>query len=165
MTPMVCEKEQQVLGAVRSGRWDDESNSPLRLHAASCPACADVALVAQFLHQDIDRAGTQARLPEAGLVWWKAQLLARRAAAERATQPIALVERVACAWGLLSLLGVAVWRWPEIGVWVKRVSTRAMEPVVQPSAGGGDRRLAFVLFGLYSVCPMGGRMRPGWENA
>lgn len=110
-----CEKEQAVLEAVQAGRWDDE----LRRHAASCPVCADVTLVAHVLREahECDRAEVQ--LPDASRVWWKAQWLARRQAAERAAQPMALVERVAYSFGVLSLLAMAVWQWTRIQGWFR----------------------------------------------
>ncbi len=100
----------QVLEAVASGRWDPM----LRSHAAGCPVCADVALVAQYLRLENDAAGAEAALPDAGRIWWKAQFLARRAAAERAARPIAIVEKLAYACGALSVVGVAAWQGPRV---------------------------------------------------
>ncbi len=120
-----CEKEQDVLQGVRSGGWPGRGQGApedlLQRHAANCPVCADVALVAQFLQQEDEAAKAEASLPGAGLIWWKAQLLARRAAAERAIEPIAMVEKVACACGVLSLLGTGIWQWPQIHGWLKRL--------------------------------------------
>ena len=128
MNPSHCEKEQEVLEAVRSGgrpgRWEDA----LRVHVAHCQVCADVALVAKFLQQETELAGAEAKLPEAGLVWWKAQLLARRMAAERATQPIALAEKLALAWGILSLVGATIWQWPHLHDWLKRFGSYWTHP-------------------------------------
>lgn len=119
-----CEKEQEVLEAARAGKWatarGNAEDDPLRRHVAGCPVCADVVLVVQFLQQEDETAKAEALLPGAGLIWWKGQLLAKRAAAERAIEPIAIVEKVACACGILSLLGVGIWRWPQIYEWVKR---------------------------------------------
>lgn len=120
MNPSCCEKEQEILDAVRSGRWPDGGDDALRSHAADCPVCADVALAAQFLQREGESAKAEAALPHSGLIWWKAELLAKRAAAERATQPITIVQRVACACGGLSLLGIMNWQWPLILGWLKR---------------------------------------------
>ena len=44
--------------------------------------------------------------------------MAKRAAAERATEPITLVEQVAGACGLLSAIGILVWQWHTIRAWI-----------------------------------------------
>lgn len=92
------------------------------MHVAQCTVCAEVVLVAQFLQRDDERARVEAALPEAGLVWWKAQLLARRAAAERAAQPIAIVESVACTSAVLSLVALMIWQWSRIHGWLSELT-------------------------------------------
>lgn len=110
MKPLDCKSEPLVIEAVHTGRWDPE----LRQHAAQCQACADAALAARVLREmrEIDEA--QARIPNAGLMWWKAQLLAKQEAGERATQPITFVERFAYAWIAVCAIGVSIWRWHAI---------------------------------------------------
>lgn len=44
--------------------------------------------------------------------------MAKRAAAERATEPITLVEQIAGACGVLSLVGILIWQWHAIWAWV-----------------------------------------------
>jgi hypothetical protein len=112
-----CHREQELLDAVRSGRWSGPWGEELRRHAAVCPACAEVAIVAAALRSAYEDACAEVRLPSAGLVWWKAQLAARRAAEERAVQPIAWVERAARVAALFGALGLAVWQWPRIAGW------------------------------------------------
>jgi len=108
-----CEKEALVIEAVRCGTWDDA----LRTHAARCPVCADAALAADLLRELSDLDNTQVTLPNGGLIWWKAQLKAKRAAAERATQPISIVEKVFCACSILSAIGLLLWQWSSISAW------------------------------------------------
>lgn len=117
-----CEKVPLVIEAVRCGDWPDGNDAALgghalRMHAAICPECADTALAAQLLQELNTRDISQAKLPNGGLIWWKAQLAAKRAAAERATQPISIVERVCCACAALSALGILVWQWSSIKTW------------------------------------------------
>jgi len=76
-------------------------------------------MVAQVLRQADAVARAEAKLPAPGLVWWKAQIRARRAAAERASEPIAIVESVAAVCGVLSLLGLAIWQWSRVASWWK----------------------------------------------
>jgi len=113
-----CDREQEALDALRSGRWGSAWGEQIRQHAAACAVCAEVALVAQEFQRENELARTELQqpvggLPSAGLVWWKAQLAARRAAERRAAAPIVLVERVACALGSLAALGLGAWAMNE----------------------------------------------------
>ena len=85
-----CDQEQKVFDAVQSGVLD----SSLRDHISRCAICADVAMVTQFLREQSNREEPEIDLPDAGLLWWKAQLRARDAALARATRPIDLVTKV-----------------------------------------------------------------------
>ena len=87
-----CDLEQKVFDAVQSGVLD----SSLRDHISRCEVCADVVMVTQFLGEQSDPA-PEIDLPDAGLLWWKAQLRARDAALARATRPIDLVTKVGSA--------------------------------------------------------------------
>jgi hypothetical protein len=113
MKPFDCEKELLVLEAVRTGEWNDE----LRRHAASCAVCSDAALASSFLLAMREEDRTEARVPHAGRVWWKAQLQARRAAAERAARPITLAQSAAFACAALTFVGICVWQWPAVRAW------------------------------------------------
>jgi hypothetical protein len=105
-----CEKETLVIEAARRGYWEEE----LRAHLVECSECADTASAGQFLRemQEIDLA--EVKVPSAGWMWWRAQLMAKRAAAERATEPITLVEQIAGACGVLSVVGIFIWQWHAI---------------------------------------------------
>ena len=113
MKPFECEKESLVIEAARSGAWDAD----LRAHTSECTACSDAALAAQALNEMRAIDFAECRIPDAGLMWWKAQLLAKREAGERATGPIAFVERFAYACGLLTFAGACVWQWHAIRAW------------------------------------------------
>jgi hypothetical protein len=121
-----CHREQEVLDALRGGRWAGPWGEEIRGHAAACPVCSEVVLVAQAIQRADRQAQAEVRLPSAGLVWWKARLAARRVAEERAIQPIALVERMAQCLGALTLLGLGFWQWPRIASWLSgaKVLTR-----------------------------------------
>jgi len=128
-----CDREQEVVDALRSGRWTSAWGDEIRQHVAVCAVCAEVALVAQEFQreEELVRTGLQqpgAGLPSAGLVWWKAQRAARRAAEQRAAEPIVLVARAAYALGALTALGLGVWQWPRIMGWLQRAQTPASIP-------------------------------------
>ena len=116
--PMRCENEQAVLEAVQSGDWGTPAAQSLRAHAAGCAVCAEVLLVAQYFARERDAAAGEPHVPAAGLIWWKAQLRARREAPERATRPIAIAQAVTFTWIVLSLIGVLVWQWPAVARWL-----------------------------------------------
>ncbi|MGH9453491.1 MAG: hypothetical protein ACRD2O_05930, partial [Terriglobia bacterium] len=105
MKPFECDREEEILEAVHCGRWPQLADPALVSHAQECQACSDLILVAPLLTEDYASTRVETDLPSPGLVWWKAQLLARRAEAERATRPIAFVEKIAGALGLLCFIG------------------------------------------------------------
>jgi len=125
-----CDREQEVLDALRSGRWTSAWGEEIREHVAVCAVCAEVVLVAREFQRENELARAELQQPgaglrSAGLVWWKAQLAARRAAERRAAEPMVLVERAACALGTLAALGLGVWQWPRIAAWLHRAPTLA----------------------------------------
>jgi len=141
MKPGECEKEILVIEAARSGAWDPE----LRAHVAQCEACGDVALAANALNSMRAVDQVEARIPDAGLMWWKAQLLSKRAAAERVTRPIRFVEHLSYACGILAVVGVCVWQWAAIRGWFASILPAAR---AHSSAASS---LHFDLHGLQSL--------------
>ncbi|MBL0157537.1 MAG: hypothetical protein IPP47_10625 [Bryobacterales bacterium] len=99
----ICDREQELLAALRSGNWTPE----LRAHLAACESCADAAITAEFLHQAA--ATADPHVPPAGLVWWKAQLRARRESAQAAARPVLIAERAAAIVALLGAVGALAW--------------------------------------------------------
>jgi hypothetical protein len=141
MRKRFCEHEPRVLEAATAGSWEPA----LRAHLEQCPPCAEVALVAGFMNAT--EAGTAGvHLPDAELVWWKAQLRARRAAAEQATRPIALVEKVACAGGGLALIAVLAFLWPYVQAWREWVLSNWM---------AGSQAAPLLAAGLLSMFALG----------
>ena len=116
-----CEKERAVTEMVQSGRWPEACDSALRSHVENCVVCSEVVLAAQFLREEHAALWAEMKLPDAGLVWWKAQLRARREAVELATRPIALAERFAVACGLATMLAFMVWKWIDFHTWLGRL--------------------------------------------
>jgi len=116
-----CEKEQAVAEMLQCGHWPEACDPALRIHVEHCAVCSEVVLVAQFLREEHASLLADKKLPDAGLVWWKAQLRARREAAELATRPIALAERFGLACGLASLLAFLVWKRAGFHAWLDRL--------------------------------------------
>jgi len=88
-----CVREQDVLDALTAGRWNDD----LREHVSGCAICSDLADVAAALNAEQDAAWRDARVPSAGVMWWRAQLRAREDAARAAGRPVAFIQGVAAS--------------------------------------------------------------------
>ncbi len=117
-----CENEPAVTELLQSGRWPEACDAPLRSHVESCAVCSEVVRVARLLQEANSSLLAEVKLPDAGLVWWKAQLRARREAAELATRPIALAERFALACGMAVLLAFMVWKRADFHAWLGRLA-------------------------------------------
>lgn len=100
---MSCEFEAEVLAAALEARWPERADAELRAHAAGCAVCSETALVAGAMEQAREESRAMAAIPDAGRVWWLAQLRARREAERAADRPITLMQAAAfaCATGLL----------------------------------------------------------------
>lgn len=122
-----CVFEEKIERASRSGHWSDE----LLAHVAGCHACEEVALVTSYLSASSHAVATDAELPDAGRIWWKAQLSAKTAAMERALQPIVWARRFAfCAFATAAVAAILLW-WPSVAglggglveMWTRRNAT------------------------------------------
>ena len=86
MSQYHCQREHQVRAAIRVSNYDPE----ILDHACACPVCSEV-LITKFLEAEMQLANHEfASLPDAGLVWRKAQARAREQATVRAMRPIQL---------------------------------------------------------------------------
>ena len=132
MQDYFCEHEGAVLEAVESGRWPQACGAELQAHVGRCSICADVLLVAQTLQLENKRVRTEVALPAAGLVWWKAQMRARREATVRAAEPIRMVERAAGIFGIVTLVALAVWRWDLVTEWLTWVADLPRSDMFRP---------------------------------
>ncbi len=102
MTPPECVFEEDVLAAVVESRWPERVDVHLREHAEACAICRDLVEVASAIGEVRDQIPAPVLIPDAGRVWWIAQLRARREAIKEAGRPItaAHVIAFACAVGL-----------------------------------------------------------------
>jgi len=108
MQPLpTCDRENAIVEAVRSGEWTPE----LTTHRETCTVCADAALVAEFL-----RTEEEVAVPDAGLLWWKAQIRRKLEVQEQVLKPVRWAERAFA----VALVGVAAYL----------VNTGAMLPVL-----------------------------------
>jgi hypothetical protein len=102
-----CAREQDVLDTLAANRWPDRCEPELAAHVRTCEMCSDLAVAAAALLDEHDHSWSEARVPSAAVVWWRAQLSGREEAARAAARPIGFVQGVAasCAvWIAVSLL-------------------------------------------------------------
>jgi hypothetical protein len=115
-----CEFEADVLSAVLQSRWPERAEDGLREHVKTCVICSDVAAVAGAIECAREETIPQA-LPESGLVWWKAQMRARREALATVARPITAIQMAAfaCAMVLMGACIGATSNWFQSGLkWV-----------------------------------------------
>lgn len=131
MKTLECEFEAEVLAAVLQGRWPERAGEELRAHANGCAICSDAAAVAAALEADREELRAEAVVPDAGRVWWRSQLRARREAAKLAGRPItaAQVLALASAAGLAGACFGATSAWFQAAV--GRVAAELHSPAVQ----------------------------------
>lgn len=120
MRQIECEFEADVLSAVLQSRWPERADSGLREHVKTCAICSDVAAVADAIECAREETVPPA-LPESGLVWWKAQMRARREALETVARPITAIQvaAFACVMVLMGACIGATSHWFQSGLnWV-----------------------------------------------
>lgn len=88
MSRDVCERELDVMAAIDANAWPAD----LVAHIASCDACRQVQAIGGAL-LGYARAEADEPLPDAGNLWWRARLDARREARRRSMLPLDTVDR------------------------------------------------------------------------
>ena len=94
-----CEKEQVVVAALLAGALPDD----LLAHVSVCEVCTEVAQASRALLHEVAPAADVLRLPNASLVWKRAQALAKQQAIAKATRPIRIARIFA---GVAALLAI-----------------------------------------------------------
>ncbi len=141
-----CHRESQTVAAAHSGEWSLE----LRAHLARCQACADAVLVAEFLRAE-QRIAELPAPPSAGQVWWKAQIRARHQDAERALEPVRLVQRIAAGCVLAALFVLILVYASQLRTWASHLAPAALgaeEPLAEVFLGSAVAFLAVISAGL-----------------
>jgi hypothetical protein len=127
-----CQRESEVVAAVRAGQWSTE----LRAHLAGCEICAEAVVVTEFLQAETQTECSPA-LPSAGQVWWKAQIRGRREDAEQALKPVRIAQRTSAACAVLALCFLILHYAPQLQQWFNHL------PVVVPDT---EESLAGIFF-------------------
>src|SRR5258708_18896985 len=100
MQPEFCPQESKILEALKEGplpaRWNE--------HIASCKECAEAVMVTTFLAGG-PQDDAPMTVPPVGLLYWKAELRAKRERAEEALLPARRMEVAATV--AIAAMGVA----------------------------------------------------------
>ena len=110
-----CAHEREVLDLVLTERWPDYCDAGTLAHVAECDVCADVVAVAMAMREDQALQPIEsAPVPDATLVWWRAQLRAHEEAGRKAARPIAMVQGVGIGIAGVAALSLGRTFWPWI---------------------------------------------------
>jgi hypothetical protein len=119
-----CTREQDVVDAVTSGRWP-AVEAGLRDHVSACQSCGDLVEVLAPLLDAGDAAWQDARVPSSGVVWWRAQMRARREATASANRPLTIAQVAGTLTAIAVLLGIAM----VIAPWLDLSLTGSFQPL------------------------------------
>ncbi|TAM84286.1 MAG: hypothetical protein EPN47_02940 [Acidobacteria bacterium] len=103
-----CEYEARILETLSQGEALEALAEPLRSHVTGCPSCNEMISFYRLFQNDSQQLCAAVQLPNAGHVWWRARVAARRAAANRALRPILIAEKIAMAIGGGALIALLV---------------------------------------------------------
>ena len=108
-----CPSIHLVDEALRAGGWPHGADADTLDHVAHCADCRELVTVTRALMAEWDATRREAVLPQADVVWWKAQVRARQEAARMAALPVQLAAGVALAtaFGLLAAFGGEMLAW------------------------------------------------------
>jgi hypothetical protein len=90
-----CPREQDVIDALTTDQWPDRCDGELQAHVTTCDGCRDLVAVLAPLGAHWTDSRADAQVPASGMVWWRAQMRARREAARTAARPITVVQSIA----------------------------------------------------------------------
>jgi hypothetical protein len=108
MTFRSCTCEAEVVRALKDGHWPDGCAPELRAHVETCETCGDLVLVTRSFQLARHEAEHETIAGSASLLWWRAQLRQRNAAAESVSRPITIAQRFALlVYGVVGLLFLA----------------------------------------------------------
>jgi hypothetical protein len=115
-----CRHEAHVQRAAAENNWTEA----LRVHVGSCEDCAAAAAVAPFMNRFARTNERQHRLPDASVVWLKAQLLRGTVMAERVSRPLNILQVVAYVVVAGGWAALVTWKWAELQNWMLTFTPR-----------------------------------------
>lgn len=108
-----CEREAEIREmARRMARSQSAVLDPAwRDHVAGCSICQDTLAVGTWMQEMASLSVSERSLPDPTYLLWKAELLRRWDAQQRATAPIEVGEQLQVGVGLMAAAGLLVWLW------------------------------------------------------
>ncbi|MBI3933261.1 MAG: hypothetical protein HY316_01130 [Acidobacteria bacterium] len=110
MKQTACPQELAVARAARTGHWEES----LRVHAAECTLCRQVAATSRWMRALANAPEANHSLPDPSLLWWEAQVAERQAQAERTQKPLEWAAVFAEAILIAGPAGCFAWYWQDI---------------------------------------------------
>lgn len=126
---LYCEQEAALIAALEAGQVDDA----LAGHADHCEACRQSREVWAAMQSAARADVLPVALPSPGLIWWKAQLAARRAAVTRAERPLRAMQWTGA---MAMLAGLPWWAGLSLGAPAALFAAAGAALFVAISAGG-----------------------------
>ena len=114
---MICKKQDVVLEAVKTGKWDDE----IRTHFESCAICQEEANIGRWMKSFSQETEKEANPAAYGLIWLKVQFMEKQEAQRKALRPLVIFQMVVGALLGFVLLFLTFENWPLIQVWVTQL--------------------------------------------
>ena len=104
-----CQQEPSILEALRTGNWNDSHSQ----HLNDCSDCRETVDVTRWMR--LSAQGHREPLPDAKIVWLRAQIAGETARRDRVLAPVMLAHiLVQVIIGVCSAAWL-FWKWPEIG--------------------------------------------------
>jgi hypothetical protein len=108
MLDRTCAHQQDVIDAAMAGR---EPDAALSQHVARCAACREAAEVVRWMRQMAQEPAPAHTLPNADVIWWKAQLLRRWEVERKVAAPIEHMHKAEVYAGVVGFVAFLVWQW------------------------------------------------------
>ena len=138
-----CVHEREVLDLVLADRWPERCDPETVEHAAHCDVCSEVIAVALAMREDeaaIEGAIVESTpqhpsvVPDATLVWWRAQLRAHEDAGRRAARPVAMAQGIGIGIGLVAMASIARLTWPWVREYLSGAGTGLRDVIARNAA-------------------------------
>ena len=159
MTFRTCTFEREVAQALKDGHWPEGCAPELRFHVEGCASCSDLVLVTQAFQGARSESAHEPPAGSPGLLWWRAQLRRRNAAAESIGRPITVAQTFAL---LVNVLVAVVFVASQYNhglhwaTWWSGISFSRVLPSLSTGVGAFDWNLALLIPGLGVVALLGG---------
>lgn len=109
-----CDREPEVRDMARRTAQGGLADAALNDHLASCASCQETIAVATWMQQLATVPAVNRPLPDPTYLWWKAELLRRWDAEQRASAPVEVGEQVQVGVGLAAATALLVWLWRNL---------------------------------------------------